>query len=305
MNGRPFKCTCENDGYIDYLMKRMDKRPKLLAPTVLAPRKPDVRRLGERMPKTWTPPYGSRRDFFKKMAIGAAALLAWQGGLGDSVKRASAGHGMGQPTRCGGWEGDPTWDLTFDLGTPWFMSCDDWGARPPSQPITVLYHAPTYVVVHHTATANSTDYSQEHAISLARAIQNYHMDNNGWIDTGQHFTHTRGTYLLEGRHRSIEIELLACYDSHVLGAHVANYNSVTLGIENEGTYVTVDPPIELVQSLINVVITCCFYNSVHSWNVKGHRDFNATQCPGDRLYAWLPTIRDWVAYYLEGGRRPR
>src|SRR5262249_55342027 len=154
----------------------------------------------------------SRRNFLKAMVLGAGGVLAWYAGLLRSP-RARAGQ-------CTG--GD--WDLTCLLGTPYFLNCNEWGARPPRPAITVLNHPPHYFIVHHTATANSGDLSQSHAISLARSIQNYHMDYNGWIDTGQHFTNSRGAWILEGRHRSIEMEFLVNYDAHVLGTHVANYN---------------------------------------------------------------------------------
>ena len=46
--------------------------------------------------------------------------------------------------------------------------------------------------------------TQSAAYSLARSIQDFHMDSNGWIDTGQNFTVSRGGYAMEGRHRSLE-----------------------------------------------------------------------------------------------------
>src|SRR5699024_9767029 len=74
-----------------------------------------------------------------------------------------------------------------------------WHARQPSSPVQVLDTSPSYIVVHHTATANSTDYSLDHALRLSKSIQDYHMDSNGWIDTGQQLTISRGGYLMVGR----------------------------------------------------------------------------------------------------------
>jgi hypothetical protein len=235
----------------------------------------------------------SRRHFLKTLAVGAGGLLAWYSGL-LRANKAQAGQ-------CTGG----AWDVTCLLGTDAFLYCDEWGAKPPSASITVLNHPPTYFVVHHTASVNSTDYSLAHAISLAKTIQIYHMKFNGWIDTGQHFTHSRGTWLLEGRHLSIQMELLVNYPAHVLGAHVAGYNDVCLGVENEGTYTSQPPPMEMFYNLINLATTCCWYNSpMYSYTCKGHRDFNATECPGDQLYALLPCLRQWVAYLIEGGPLP-
>src|SRR5687768_8932338 len=70
-------------------------------------------------------------------------------------------------------------------------SCADWGARPPSAPTTAVNERPVRILIHHTASANVNDYSQAAAYANARWIQNLHMDTNGWIDSGQHFTNSR------------------------------------------------------------------------------------------------------------------
>jgi len=75
---------------------------------------------------------------------------------------------------------------------PGIASTSAWGARAASSAVTVLNYKPSYIVIHHTATPNNTATTQSAAYSLARSIQNYHMDNNGWIDTGQQFTVSRG-----------------------------------------------------------------------------------------------------------------
>src|SRR5205807_1897405 len=80
---------------------------------------------------------------------------------------------------------------------PLIANCATWGARPPSGPLTIVQNRPNKIIVHHTALANSTDYSQAHAFQDSRDIQNLHMDTNGWVDTGQHFTNSRGGWLTE------------------------------------------------------------------------------------------------------------
>lgn len=186
--------------------------------------------------------------------------------------------------------------------TPQIAGCATWAARQPTEPIAVLTSRPSKVIVHHTATANSTDYSQAHAFSLARAIQNYHMDSNGWIDTGQHFTISRGGYIMEGRHRSLEV--LQGGANHVRGAHCLNQNEVSVGIENEGTYTTATPPQVLYDKLVAMCAYICQQYGIPSSEIYGHRDFNATECPGDKLYALLPQIRSDVAALI-GGPAPR
>ncbi len=169
-----------------------------------------------------------------------------------------------------------------------------WGARPPREPITLLNHKPTYIVVHHTVEpGNTDDYSLDRAFAISRSIQNFHMDSRGWIDTGQQFTISRGGYITEGRHRSLEA--LRGGTQHVLGANVADHNSEIIGIENEGLYMEVDVPETLWLSLVALVSYMASQYGVSPELIRGHRDFNATACPGDVLYARLPELRQAVA----------
>lgn len=167
-----------------------------------------------------------------------------------------------------------------------------WNARPPSGPIQVLANPPSFIVVHHTATGNSTDYSLDHALGLSQAIQNHHMDTNGWIDSGQQLTISRGGFVMEGRDRTPEA---IAAGQHVVGAHVADNNSTCIGIENEGLYTSVAPTQALTDALVETLSWLCgAYGLNPSSAILGHRDFNATQCPGDVLYAMLPELRGRV-----------
>jgi len=172
----------------------------------------------------------------------------------------------------------------------------NWNARDPNGTITVINQRPTFIVVHHTAGENSNDFSLDHAFQVARDIQNLHMDTNGWIDTGQQLTNSRGGFVMEGRHRSLEV--LTGGTRHVVGAHVANNNSTCIGIENEGLYTSVNVPTALWNSLVDLVAYIASQYAIPVSNIKGHRDFNSTQCPGDVLYSRLPELRSAVAAKL-------
>ncbi|MGG8408901.1 peptidoglycan recognition protein family protein [Streptomyces sp. 12297] len=174
--------------------------------------------------------------------------------------------------------------------------CEEWGARPPRRPVSVLDARAQKIIVHHTATANVTDLSSARAITLARAMQRYQMDTGGWIDTGQHFTISRGAYVMEGRHESLAA--LRSGTEIVEGAHCAGQNTVAIGIENEGTYVSVEPPAEQFAALTDLCAEVCRQYGIQPYRIYGHRDFNNTQCPGDRLYALLPQLRADVATRL-------
>ncbi|HEV8556040.1 MAG TPA: N-acetylmuramoyl-L-alanine amidase, partial [Actinophytocola sp.] len=118
--------------------------------------------------------------------------------------------------------------LAGAVAEPQIYDTRNWNARPANGTIQVLDRRPSFIVVHHTAGANSNDFSLEHAFAVAREIQNLHMDTNGWIDTGQQLTNSRGGFVMEGRHRSLEV--LTGGTRHVVGAHVANNNSTCIGI---------------------------------------------------------------------------
>jgi hypothetical protein len=193
--------------------------------------------------------------------------------------------------------GSATAEATESASVPRIYTTAEWNARPANGPIVVENHKPTYIVVHHTVSpGNNADYSLAHALQISRDIQNFHMDTRGWIDSGQQFTNSRGGYVTEGRHRSLEI--VRGRTSHVQGANVANHNSECIGIENEGLYSTVDVPKRLWDSLVRLVAYIARQYGIAPGSIKGHRDFNSTECPGQVLYNRLPELRTAVGKAL-------
>ncbi|MEA5359197.1 peptidoglycan recognition family protein [Amycolatopsis sp., V23-08] len=181
--------------------------------------------------------------------------------------------------------------------TPTIHSTSEWGARAATGPIVVENHKPTYIVVHHAVDPPmNDDFSLARAFYVAKYIQDLHMDKNGWIDSGQQFTNSRGGFVTEGRHRSLEI--LRGGTQHVQGANVGNHNSEVIGIENEGLYSTVDVPQALWDSLVNLVAYIAHQYGIAPEFIKGHRDFNTTECPGQVLYNRLPELRTAVGRVL-------
>ncbi|SFE20401.1 N-acetylmuramoyl-L-alanine amidase [Actinacidiphila alni] len=176
---------------------------------------------------------------------------------------------------------------------PNIFSTSAWSARPPSSPVSLAGRNPNKIVVHHTAFPNTADTGTSGSFAIAHEIQDLHMDTNGWIDTGNHFTISRTGIIMEGRHRSLE-RLLAGSDM-VVGAHTVNQNTQSIGIENNGTYISVAPPAILYASLVSLCSYVCYQYGIATSQIYGHRDFNDTECPGDKLYAMLPQLRKDVA----------
>jgi hypothetical protein len=179
----------------------------------------------------------------------------------------------------------------------------EWGARPP-KPGTFPFKrtVPRYVIVHHTDNPNPPNDSSkgtiEGGIRLAKSIQRSHMDVRGWSDSGHNFLNTTGGFILEGRHGSLNaVKKGECIQS----AHaaqdpgkLANGNQ-SPGIENEGNFMTFQMVQKQWESLVELCASLCDSCDISPQNIKGHRDFSNTDCPGDWLYNQLPRLRKDVA----------
>ena len=174
----------------------------------------------------------------------------------------------------------------------------EWSARPPNGTVQII-NKPDHIVIHHTASANVTDYSLAAAYKVQRWIQDLHMDTNGWIDIGNQLTISRGGFLMEGRSKSLSA---INNGQNVLGAQTANNNSHTIGIEHEGLYTSVNPTVALFDmSVLTCAWLCTKYSLDPHAAIVGHRDYvSTTVCPGDVFYSRLPELRNRVADVMLG-----
>lgn len=184
-----------------------------------------------------------------------------------------------------------------EVAAPTIASCATWGAEAARGTIDTVSTNPNKILIHHTASANVTDYSQAAGYQIARDIQQWHFAN-GWVDTGQHLTVSRGGYVMEGRHGSLS--RLQNGSGTVVGAHAPGQNSQAIGIENQGTYTSATPPTQLWSRLVELCAYICDQYGIAPTQIYGHRDYTATACPGDVLYAMLPQLRSEVAAALAG-----
>ena len=161
--------------------------------------------------------------------------------------------------------------------------------------------------VHHTAGTNT--YSRLEAPAVVRGIEVYHVEGNGWNDIGYNALVDRFGTVYEGRFGGL--------DRNVVGAHAKGFNTGSFGIAVMGDFRTVDPPPAAVDALVRTlawrldlahVDPLSTFNAISSGNerfapgipvflraISGHRDTGLTTCPGERLYAQLPTIARRVA----------
>ncbi|BAS57024.1 putative peptidoglycan-binding domain-containing protein [Leptolyngbya boryana NIES-2135] len=183
------------------------------------------------------------------------------------------------------------------------ITTSEWGAAEPKN-APFKRTVPNYVIVHHTDNQNPpNDPSKgtiEGAKQFARNIQNGHMKQS-WSDSGHNFLNTTGGFILEGRHGSLDaVEQGFCVQS----AHaaqdqgkLANGNQ-SPGIENEGNFMTFQMGEKQWESLVELCASLCSSCNISPLNIKGHRDFSNTDCPGNWLYNQLPQLRKQVADQL-------
>jgi hypothetical protein len=211
------------------------------------------------------------------------------------ARTAAAAGGLALAGTASGLVGPATSAIATAAAKPRIYTRAEWGARAPSSSAQII-NKPDHLVVHHTASGNVTDLSLSRAFRLSRSIQDHHQLTNGWADTGNQLTISRGGFVMEGRNRTLTA---LGQGRNVLGAQTANHNSHTLGIENEGIYVSARPTQQLWDSLVDTLAWLCdVYDLNPHQSIVGHRDYVATQCPGDVFYAMLPDLRDDVAGLL-------
>ncbi|MET9335828.1 N-acetylmuramoyl-L-alanine amidase [Streptomyces cellulosae] len=197
----------------------------------------------------------------------------------------------------------------------------DWGADESKSPDPSEYNAEVKAVfVHHTDGANDYDCAESPAI--VRGIYAYHTEVNGWNDVGYNFLVDKCGTVFEGRKGGI--------DRPVLGAHTYGFNRESAGIAVLGTHITggasdaalaavarvtawklgqygADPAgtVKLTAGATqtNYFGTAFTAGEQYTFHrVSGHRDGFNTQCPGNALYAQLPTVRTWAAGPVGGLR---
>ena len=200
---------------------------------------------------------------------------------------------------------------------PTINSRSSWGASdcPPRQ--AASYGSVKASFVHHTVNAN--DYTASQVPAMILSICRYHRNTNGWDDIGYNFLVDKYGRLWEGRAGGI--------DKPVIGAHTLGYNAESTAIANLGTNTSVQATNASLDATARFVRwklplhgqptegTATLTSAGGSGNrypagtlvkfnrISGHRDAFNTTCPGDALYAQLPTLRRMVEKiaYARGG----
>ncbi|SDL59908.1 N-acetylmuramoyl-L-alanine amidase [Glycomyces sambucus] len=220
----------------------------------------------------------------RRVLFGTGALLA-AGATGLAAAPAHAATGVNgeayEPAEFGTAAVEPDVDSTTE-----------WGARRPNGTNPVIQGSPAKLIVHHTVSPNTADFSRAQAHAHAKWVQDLHMDGNGWRDSGYNFVVSRGGWITEGTTGSLAA--LMSGQRFIMGIHTSGQNGSAIGISNEGSYhAGAVPPAAQWESLVTLCAFACEQYGVPSSEIYGHMDFNSTQCPGI-FHDRLPRLRDEV-----------
>jgi SpoIID/LytB domain protein len=188
------------------------------------------------------------------------------------------------------------------LARPAILSRADWGADESLRDPGVDYGQIKAGFVHHTVNAN--DYTAAEVPAIIRAIYRFHVTSRGYKDIGYNFLLDRFGRIWEGRYGGV--------DKPVIGAHTLGHNDDAFAGSVIGTYTDYAPSSALLDAYARLFAWKFSLHGVDPLSrvnldgevvnaISGHRDTYPTACPGDRLYAKLPTIRAATAAVMTAG----
>jgi hypothetical protein len=174
---------------------------------------------------------------------------------------------------------------------------------------TPTYISATHTVIHHGASPDSyTD-----GAAVVRSYWNYHVNTNGWSDIGYNYLFDKFGNFYQGRYNP------NLPNSDVKGAHAGSANSSSIGLnylgnsDAPGTAPTTAQNNKCCQFMAwwydhkgfdptSSASILCQDNVTRTLNrICGHKDVNpgGTTCPGNALYALLPTLRTNTKQIIE------
>jgi len=207
-----------------------------------------------------------------------------------------------------------TTSTTFaPVPAPSIVTRAEWGADESIRDRHVIGYAPVRkIVVHHTASPNSV----KDPAATVRFGYELHVVDRGFTDIGYNFLISSDGQIFEGRRarKYGKGELHTGEDgagNAIIGGHTKGRNAGTCGIALIGNFMNRAPSSAAIASLIHLasweaqrhkidplgsdVFVATDSTKLVFPNLVGHRGIGATLCPGDRMAASLPWLRQQVA----------
>lgn len=143
------------------------------------------------------------------------------------------------------------------------ISRKGWNARAPRSRTRASWSQRSEFIVH---------YSEGPKTQTVRAIQDFHMDGNGWSDIGYNFLVDYKGRIYEGR------------GWLTVGAHAPGHNTSGIGVCMIGRNGDDTPA---AKRAIRWLYDQASKKAGRKLTMLGHKDVYATSCPGTRLHAWV------------------
>jgi hypothetical protein len=208
--------------------------------------------------------------------------------------------------------------------TPDIVTRGEWGAdesvKRTTGTCTRVFYPVQQLFVHHTAGTND----DPHPRATMRAIYQFHVQQRGWCDVGYNFVISPDGTIFEGRWA----RKYAPWETHnsentrghaVAGAHVAEFNSGSVGVSMMGNFSQMPLPPAARRSLAELLAWEADRHDIpptgrHTYrnpttsvrkrlpHIAGHRDAGQTDCPGSHLYSALPAVRRDVKAVIGPGK---
>lgn len=149
------------------------------------------------------------------------------------------------------------------------------------------------IIVHHTATSGHITDPE----AGMRAIYLYHAIEKNWGDIGYHYVIGQRGEVFQGR----------AGDDKAIGGHAYGFNIGTIGIAVMGNFDNQQVPVQASGSLSQLIDYLSskysiqkngvsIFHDISMPNILGHRELNATSCPGNYLYNEAVKLRGGLKY---------
>lgn len=170
-----------------------------------------------------------------------------------------------------------------------YVTRDQWGARPAKYRNKMPYPV-SLAVIHHSVTPWNAD-----PYTTVRGIQAFHMDGRGWSDIAYQelvaMDREHDGWVFEGRGFG--------FIGGATGTPPGDANSLSICLLGNSTETPPSPA--AVESIASRLAYAEKTGRLASgWEIRGDRDYNSTNCPGDVLYGLLPAIRQRAAEIVAG-----
>ncbi len=193
---------------------------------------------------------------------------------------------------------------------PPLITREEWGADPfiRGNPVALANPNYDYMTFHHAAGFSAT--SLEEGKQQVKAIQDLHQNVRGWSDIGYQFVIDRTGRVYQGRPFLDQSTTLQQLPILARGAHVGEQNSGNIGVcllgcyhPPEGSHCQEVMPEVSFETYASLFAFFTETYGVQPENIRGHRDFSSTACPGNNNYQRLGELRNRVDDLLTFGNQ--